>query len=68
MNKQIYEPIIEEGLLKSIGPFKVTKSNELVVDITKTVVEINNPIIVGGTIMYGDNIIIEKKSPKYSQL
>ena len=59
--KEIYSPITEEGLLKSLGPFRIVVSDKSISGVHRPQGEISKPLIFGETLTYGDRIIIEKK-------
>jgi len=55
-NKNTYEPITEEGLLKSLGPFRIVVSDKSIAGINRPQEEINKPFTVGENLIYGDKI------------
>ncbi len=58
-DKIIYQSLSEEGILKSIGPFRITYSDKSTSGIIKPNEEIYKPLIYGDRIVYGEKIIKE---------
>lgn len=58
-NKEVYESIAEEGLLKSLGPFRLMVSDQSIFGIYRPHEDITKPLIIGEILTYGDGIVIE---------
>lgn len=60
-DKEVYETITEEGLLKSLGPFRIMISDQSISGINRPHEDISKPLIFGEILTYGDRILIERE-------
>ena len=60
-NKEVYETIAEDGLLKSLGPFRIVVSDQSTFGINRPHEDISKPLIIGELLTYGDRIVIERE-------
>jgi len=60
-DKKVYESITEEGLLKSLGPFRLIVSDQSISGIYGPHKNITKPLISGEILTYGDRILIERE-------
>ncbi|GBE54019.1 MAG TPA: hypothetical protein ENH28_05490 [Euryarchaeota archaeon] len=61
-NKQIYAPLSEDGLLKSLGPFRFFITDKSITGTNRGDEKIYRPLVIGETLVCGETIIIKKKS------
>ena len=61
IKKKIYSSINEEGLLKSIGPFRIIQSDKSISGLKHPNEIVNQSIILGQQVIYGKSIFLEKK-------
>ena len=60
-DQTIYGSINEEGLLKSLGPFRIIESDKSISGINRPNEEISKPLIIGELRIYGEKIVIERE-------
>ena len=60
--KQIYAPLNEDALLKSLGPFRLFITDKLGVGLNRGREAIYKPLVIDETRICGEVIIIGKKS------
>ena len=60
-DKEVYETIAEEGLLKSLGPFRIMISDQSISGLNRPYEDISKPLIFGEILTYGDRIVIERE-------
>ena len=61
MKKVIYNSINDEGLLKSIGPFRIIQSDKSISGVNMPNEEVKKPLIMGELVIYGEKIVVEKE-------
>jgi len=62
IKKEVYSSLAEEGLLKSLGPFRIIDSDKSISGVNRPYEEISKPLIMGEKLTYGKKIIIGEKA------